>query len=362
MDSEEEDGHDTPTSTSASSPGHHKQRRIIHYCDTPLSQAETPMCMDDSIENTPTASPGIERVSSAMFAEKGHDGKRFSHVIMVVEKGHGDPAVSMVAKNGRDGKRLSHALELIEAGAFDSVVVGQGEVAAAESPAELGRQKKLMLCLSSALVVFDWASDIMVLVSFAQQEGSSTRRIGGMAVILVIPALCMSLRDWLFPTPGETTKLWFIFKLGMNLTQLRAVFEVSRSFRIKQVTIEYTMLQTLLALLNSFPQVPPARVDSCTSAQPCPHARAGPMQVILQTQYLLRHIADDGDYFTNNPAEAWVSHLRPAPRIGLHVGARILHRTGNRSATCGVALAMVRRRAVTEPPCLLRPCSSLGPL
>ena len=61
MDSAEEDGYDTPTSTSAS-PGHHKRRRIISFCDTPLSQAETPMDMDDlSIENTPTASPGTAR-------------------------------------------------------------------------------------------------------------------------------------------------------------------------------------------------------------------------------------------------------------------------------------------------------------
>jgi hypothetical protein len=298
----------------------------------------------------------------SMVFEKGHDGERFSHVIMVAEKGQGAPAVSMVAEKGPDGKRLSHALELIETAAFDSVVVGQGEDAASESPAELGRLKIVMLYMGSALAIFDWGSDIIVLVSFAQQKGSSSRRICAMAIILVIPALCMSLRDWLFPTPGETTKRWFVFKLGMNLTQLRVVFEAYRSFRIKQVTIEYTMLQTLLALLNSFPQVPLALVDSCTSAQPCPYATAVPMQVILQTQYLLRHIADDGDYFTNNPAQAWVSHLRPAPKIGCHVRARIVHRTRSRSATYGVALSMVRLRAVKEPLCLLRPCSSLGPL
>jgi hypothetical protein len=194
-----------------------------------------------------------------MVFEKGHDGERFSHVIMVAEKGQGAPAVSMVAEKGPDGKRLSHALELIETAAFDSVVVGQGEDAASESPAELGRLKIVMLYMGSALAIFDWGSDIIVLVSFAQQKGSSSRRICAMAIILVIPALCMSLRDWLFPTPGETTKRWFVFKLGMNLTQLRVVFEAYRSFRIKQVTIEYTMLQTLLALLNSFPQVPLAQ-------------------------------------------------------------------------------------------------------
>ena len=186
----------------------------------------------------------------------------------------------MVSENGR-ASRISRRLsvkEFIEAAAFDGVVIEaslnesphepeQGkEDAASGAPAELGWLKIAMICSGTTLLFFDWGSDIMVLVSVAEQH--DTARISAMAIILVLPALCMSLRDWLFPAPGQTTKLWFVFKLAMNLTQLRVVFEVSRSFRQKQVTMEYTMLKTLLALLESFPQVPLALADYCSGAQP----------------------------------------------------------------------------------------------
>ena len=131
----------------------------------------------------------------------------------------------MVSENGRASRRLS-VKEFIEAAAFDGVVIEasvnespyepeQGkEDAASGAPAELGWLKIAMICSGTTLLFFDWGSDIMVLVSVAEQH--DTARISAMAIILVLPALCMSLRDWLFPAPGQTTKLWFVFKLAMN--------------------------------------------------------------------------------------------------------------------------------------------------
>ena len=64
MESEDE-GYATPTPTfgsDSSTPGNSKRRRILSFCDTPLSQAETPLAMDESMETTPIASPATARV------------------------------------------------------------------------------------------------------------------------------------------------------------------------------------------------------------------------------------------------------------------------------------------------------------